>query len=821
LARGVALVVAGLFAIGLLLTSNLRAAENDTAKKPAPTTEELTTWLSPYRTEQVTLAPDGRHLAYTVHEDDQTMIVIVDVDEPAKKAVVPVGPDMIIRSSHDKERTLMRVPFLRWVGAGRLVFQAELPSLEEVDIKRSREPTNISVVYAVDADGRHLAKLADEDNLTLLTDSGNPLPRQPRVIDVAADVPDAILVEASRPVPPRNGDTSLIGNDSTDPAYYGRLATSLYQINVRTGQRKVLHEQDVNGSLLYDHQGQARIQFNRPIDRAEQRFISVTSPGRKVSRELDQLLGDPITPDNLLGTRTFPVAFDYDPDILYVASNAGRDTYGLYGVNLRTRQRTAVAVENSLFDLAKFGDDAPGVASSLVFDPGRRRLVGVRVTGLEGRITQWIDPELTGLQSQLDRAFPGRSVEVINWDDARARFLLFVSSTGDPGRYYLYQPADNHFTQVVRRAPGVDPEKTNAARAFTFTAAGGVPLTGYLTVPRQPFRPLPPLMVFLHGGPWERDEPGFNRDAQAFAAMGFVVVQVNYRGSAGFGTRIREGLRETMDEVPLADVRAALAWAGANATFDHKRIALVGEGFGGYLVLRALQRYPDEFRCAVAINAPTDLEVWSRKPESSRENTDQLEVAARVIKQEQDFFLGAMPRAQSAASRTIPSFALDGMGSIDELQQPIGAPFPAGRPIVPPGTGNEEPGAAAQNALNKPPPPVPVKYVNFASEFRYWYFGGDAKRLAALSPARHADEITKPVLLIQDPEDAGGEAGTAGAMRSALTRAGNPPEYLAITGEFTRGLPKARLQVLTAIEEFFVVNIYEFGVKIGPLKVKK
>jgi pimeloyl-ACP methyl ester carboxylesterase len=700
------------------------------------------------------------------------------------------------------------------------VFAAELPSLEEVDVRRNREPTNVGVIYAVDADGRHLGKLADEDNLTLLTDSGDKLPRQPRVIDVAADVPDTILVEAVRPA---------IGSGSADPSLYGRVATGLYRINVRTGQRQVLHEQDVNGALLYDRQGQARIQFYRPIDTAEQSFLSVPSPGRKASKDLDKLFGDPITPANLLGTRTFPVAFDYDPDVLYVASNAGRDTYGLYAVNLRTGQRTAVAVEHPAFDLVNFGFDAPTKASPLVFDPSRRKLVGVRVDALEGTTTQWIDPELTGVQSALEGKFPGRNVELINWDDARARFLLFVSSTSDPGRYYLYQRADNRVTQVVRRAPGVDPDQANAARAFTFNTPDKVRLTGYLTVPRQPFRPQPPLMIFLHDGPWERDEPGFNRDAQAFAAMGFVVVQVNYRGSAGFGTRFREGLRETIDEAPLDDVRAALAWAAANTTFDHKRVALLGQGFGGYLALRALQRYPDEFRCAVAINAPTDLELWTRKPASWRESTDRHDFAARIQQQTQNFLKNFGPGTSGALAvpqQIAPSFAQDGLGAIDSIPAADGGADPVtgasgGTPTDADSAGTVAAAATGGGRGGPPPPPFPPEYVNFSSEFRRWYFGRDVKRLAELSPAQHADEITKPVLLIQDPYDAGGESGVAGSLRSALARTANPAEYLEISGEFGRGLPRARLQVLTAIQEFFVVNIYDFGVKIGPLKVQK
>lgn len=801
-------------ALGLVLAvGTLLAADEPAPRSPVLTTEELTTWLSPYRTEQATLAPDGRHLAYTVHEDEQTTIIIIDVDEPSKKAVVPVGPDMVIRDSGDSERTPIRVPFLRWVGTNRLVFQMELPSLEEIDIRRSREPTNVSVIYAVDADGRHLGKLADGNDLALVVNNGTQLPRQPRVIDLAADVPDTILVEAVRPA---------IGAASMEPLLRGRVATGLFRVNVRTGQRQVLHEQDVDGALLYDRQGQARIQFYRPIDQVEQNFLSLPSPGRKAGKELEQLFGDTITPANLLGTRTFPVGFDYDPDVLYIASNAGRDTYGLYALNLRSGRRTAVAVEHPAFDLVGFTLEAPGAASPLVFDPNRRRLVGVRADGLEGTATQWIDPELTGVQTALEGEFPGRSVEVINWDDARSRFLLFVSSTSDPGRYYVYRRADNRSTQIVRRAPGVNPDQANAARAFAFDATDGVRLTGYLTVPRQPFRSVPPLMVMLHGGPWERDEPGFNRDAQAFAAMGFMVVQVNYRGSAGFGTRFREGLRETIDQAALADVRAVIAWLGANATFDHKRVALLGQGFGGYLALRALQLHPDDFRCAVAINAPTDLVLWTQKPASWRENADRQDVTTQNLHELEQFLKnlghGRDGKAVTVDPTIAPSFAQDGLGAIDALQARIdvdGAPPPLGGPES--GGGD---GAGGLRSLYGPPLPPP-EYVNFASEFRRWYFGGDTKRLAALSPARHAEEITKPVLLIQDPHDAGGESGVASALRSALTRAGNPPEYLEITGEFARGLPRARLQVLTKIQEFFVMNIYDFGVKIGPLKVKK
>ncbi len=785
------------------------------AHAAAPTSRDLAAWLQPDRTQQATLAPDGHHLAYTVHEEELTMIVIIDVDDPTKKAVLPVGRDVVIRDSRDHEKSPMRVPFFRWVGPGRLVFAAEMPSLDEVDVRRVHEPANVTVVYAVDADGRHLMKLADEENLVLLfplpDGSTERLPRQPRVIDLAADVQDSILVEAVRPA---------LGSGSADPSLYGRVATGLFRINVRTGQRQVLHEQDVNGRLLYDRNGQARIEIWDPIDRAGQSFISLPSPGRRASKELDKLFGDAVTPANYLGTRTFPVGFDYDPDILYLASNAGRDTYGLYALDLRTAKRTALAVEHPAFDLAGF--ETSGSLPALVFDQKQRRLVGVRVAGLEPA-AQWLDPELAGLQATLDGKFPGRSVQLIDWDDSRTRFLVFASSVGDPGRYYLYHRAENRLVQIVRRAPAVDPDQTNAATTFAFDTPEGVHLTGYLTVPKTPLKTQPPLLVWCHDGPWDRDAPGFNHDAQMFAAMGFFVLQVNYRGSAGFGTRFREALRESLDGIPVADIRAAITWVEARYNVDRKRVALLGQGFGGYLALRALQLYPDDFRCAVAINAPTDLEQWSRKPESWREAIDRGEVANSTMKQTQDFMINFGPGQSGPLAQRgllVPSFAEQGMGALDAAPSTNGDPDPVSG-TQPDAAGTAAAPATAGGRGGPPPPPFPPEYVNFASELRRWYFGHDKARLAALSPAQHPELFTKPVLLLQDPYDAGGEAGVSSALRSALSKAGNPPEYLEISGEFTRGLPKARLQAWTKVQEFMMISLYDFDVKIGIPKVQK
>jgi len=92
--------------------------------------------------------------------------------------------------------------------------------------------------------------------------------------------------------------------------------------------------------------------------------------------------------------------------------------------------------------------------------------------------------------------------------------------------------------------------------------------------------------------------------------MGFVVAQVNYRGSSGFGLSHRDALQTGIDKIPIEDIRATIEWIATHQQINRQRVALLGRGFGGYLALRTVQQFPAEFRCAITIDAPTDLASW-------------------------------------------------------------------------------------------------------------------------------------------------------------------------------------------------------------------
>jgi acetyl esterase/lipase len=374
------------------------------------------------------------------------------------------------------------------------------------------------------------------------------------------------------------------------------------------------------GRMIYDRQGRPRLLYAQDTNGGARKWL-LFDTGKPVfdpniaPRDLDERLGQPkrhefeISPGNFFGERAYPIAFDYDPDVLYYASNVGRDTFGIFSLNLKTRERKPVAApESTAFDLAPLEPDYD--ATNLVFDDKARRLVGVRFNSIHAS-TLWLDPELAALQQTLTSSFAQHNVEILNWSDDRQQFLLRLTSPEDPGAYMLYHRADNSADVALVRAPWLKDATIHASGAIAFETPAGTKLTGWITLPTTPKLTPPPLLIYCQGGLWDGDAPGFSRDAQILADLGVAVMRVNYRGSAGHGRAHLNALLDGIDSVPLEDILASLDWISARYKVDRTRTVIMGEGFGGYLALRALQLHTDVFRCAISLNAPTNLNAWA------------------------------------------------------------------------------------------------------------------------------------------------------------------------------------------------------------------
>jgi dipeptidyl aminopeptidase/acylaminoacyl peptidase len=162
------------------------------------------------------------------------------------------------------------------------------------------------------------------------------------------------------------------------------------------------------------------------------------------------------------------------------------------------------------------------------------------------------------------------------------------------------------FTQIGKRMAWIKPDQMAAMLAIKYAARDGLMIHGYLTVPVG-YKPKDlPLIVMPHGGPWVRDVWGFDPLVQLLANRGYAVLQMDYRGSTGYGDELYQEAKRQIGGKIQDDIEDATRWAIAAGVADPKRIAIMGSSYGGYSTLFALGRSPDLYRCGISIAGVTD-----------------------------------------------------------------------------------------------------------------------------------------------------------------------------------------------------------------------
>jgi pimeloyl-ACP methyl ester carboxylesterase len=636
-----------------------------------PRTAAIREIFRPFQTDQAALAPDGKHLAFEKREKDQLFLAIIDL-ETNRVMELPLMTDVAAPLSGMAEKIPTRITYLKWPTSDRVVACVQDEVLVAVDadgrnfkqllgaeelqfetrgLTRTEFGSNTSfsidpgtgrvaatesgrsILYGPDGEpmdqgitvptvarigeqyqvvtqGRagatagRIGELGDSNTIDLFDSGAQAGPvagQRPRVLELLVDEPDNILVEIRGPVGPAD---DVAFKDSAN------LHSTILKLNIRTGKTSGHFDEYFTTRIVCDKQGNPRATL-RQVGTHRTLRIAAKAGARFVPYN-KALAGTPvrgleITPETLLGERSVPLGFAYNPDVLYYATNMDRDTYAIRAVDVVKKQDTGLVLEHPLLDFVNPSEMLP--EDVLVFDRHRRELAGARITSLKAE-TFWIDRQLAQLQRSMEESSQGMNVEILEWDEKRTKFLVRLSDQSDPGAFYIYDATKKRIFEYARRAPWLSPATTNVSKAFAFTTPAGTKLNGYVTLPRTIRAEPVPLLIYCHDGPWSRDMPGYDRGAQALATMGFAVLQLNYRGSAGFGRAHLSALREQGDKAAMEDIMAALDWVQARETLSKKRVAILGNGYGGYLALRAMQQFPERFRCAVSINAPTNLPRW-------------------------------------------------------------------------------------------------------------------------------------------------------------------------------------------------------------------
>lgn len=301
------------------------------------------------------------------------------------------------------------------------------------------------------------------------------------------------------------------------------------------------------------------------------------------------------------GSGLFPLAIEADSDSVFVLQKLdGRDA--LYRVSLDGAATTTLIAKNSSVDI-------DGVTR---FGRGQR-VIGYTYAD-DRRHTVYFDPEFKKLSDTLGRALP--NLPIIDFTDASAdgsKLLVFAGSDTVPGTYYWLDRSSRKMSLLAAVRPALDNKPLSPVKSVRYAARDGTSIPAYVTMAAASSGKNLPAVVFPHGGPSARDEWGFDWLAQFLASRGYVVIQPNYRGSAGYGDSFQNenGFRNW--RTSIADVSDAARYLVKEGIADKNRLAIVGWSYGGYAALQTAAVEPDLFKSVVAIAPVTDLGLLKRQ----------------------------------------------------------------------------------------------------------------------------------------------------------------------------------------------------------------
>ncbi len=289
------------------------------------------------------------------------------------------------------------------------------------------------------------------------------------------------------------------------------------------------------------------------------------------------------------------IAFSEDGGSLLAMSSVGANTGRLVRIDLATGAQQVLA------------EDPEADVSDVRVQPDTRepQIVIFQKDRSEYLV---LDPSVAGDLAAIRALHPGDPV-FTGADDADATWLVAFNNDSGPISYFAYDRSARTGRFLFENRPELSRYELASMEPFSFTARDGLTVHGYVTFPPGTGRRGLPAVLDVHGGPWVRDEWGFNAEAQWLANRGYLCVQVNYRGSTGYGKAfVNAGDREWAGRMH-DDLVDAVAFITGQGWADPARVAIYGGSYGGYAALVGATFTPDLFCCAVDIVGPSNLKT--------------------------------------------------------------------------------------------------------------------------------------------------------------------------------------------------------------------
>ncbi len=406
-------------------------------------------------------------------------------------------------------------------------------------------------LYSINIDGTGLKQLTGEGNSTA------------GIIDPLVDNEDEMII-------------SLNDRDES--------ARDVYRLNINTGRRKLIAKNPGSVSRwLTDNNGKLR--------------VAQTSDGVNSGILYRESEDEPFRLSMVTNFKEMlqPIAFTFDNKLVYAVSNLNRDRSALVIYDIVHDREVDVLFEHFNVDI-----------EHVFFSRKKKKVTGVSYVDWKTEF-EFFDDGRYELQKLLESLIPDREVWITETNRDESKMLVRCSSDRAIGEYYYYDSDDDELIKLADLSPWLSESELSPMKPVTYKSRDGLAIHGYLTIPLNKKAKNLPTVILPHGGPWARDKWGYDAEVQMLSNRGYAVLQMNYRGSFGYGKEFWEAGFGEWGLKMQDDITDGVNWLVQQGIADPNRVGIYGFSFGGYCALQGVVRTPELYRCAVSLGGLNNI----------------------------------------------------------------------------------------------------------------------------------------------------------------------------------------------------------------------
>lgn len=356
-----------------------------------------------------------------------------------------------------------------------------------------------------------------------------------------------------------------------------KTVSDVYEVNTKTGESKIILENPGQQTgWITDHKGVIRIAmetdgvnntfFYRPSN--DKPFKKVKSYNFKESMQ--------------------PVVFDKDNKTVYAISNIGMDKTALITINPENFRSVKKIFSNDNYDV-----------QNVSYSDHRKELIAVVYEDWKSR-KEVLSPYYKEIFNDIEAKLPEKEITLSSSNKEETVFTVYAGSDRSRGKYYTYDADAKKLDLLLDPSPWLKEEQMAEMKPIKYKSRDGLTIEGYLTLPpgKESAKGLP-MVVNPHGGPWHRDSWGYNPEVQFLASRGYAVLQMNFRGSTGYGKKFWMSSFKQWGQKMQDDITDGVKWAIDQGIAKEDKICIYGGSYGGYATLAGLTYTPDLYKCGV------------------------------------------------------------------------------------------------------------------------------------------------------------------------------------------------------------------------------